>query len=176
MDAFAVAIATGVSLTSVSFRQTARLSWHFGFFQALMPAIGWCGGISVRALLEQYAHWIAFALLACVALHMIKEALRSKKTAQKQRSDPTRGLSLVLLSVATSLDALAVGLSLAMLHVPIVVPAVVIGAVAMLFTAAGMFLGRRIRRMARLGTYAEIAGGLVLLVIGLHILHSHGVL
>jgi putative Mn2+ efflux pump MntP len=175
MDAFAVAIATGVSLKAASLRQTLRLSWHFGFFQALMPALGWACGLTVRSLIEQYDHWIAFGLLALVGSHMIKEALNKKGTSQPQPIDPTRGMSLVVLSIATSLDALAVGLSLAMLNVSIFVPAIVIGVVAALFTACGMTLGQRISRLARLGSYAEIAGGVVLYAIGAHILHGHGV-
>ena len=116
MDAFAVAVATGVSLKHVSFRQTFRLSWHFGLFQAIMPVIGWSAGLTIRSFIEQYDHWVAFGLLAFVGGHMIKEAFQPE-TEKIQKKDPTKGWSLVMLSVATSIDALAVGFSMSMLNI-----------------------------------------------------------
>jgi putative Mn2+ efflux pump MntP len=174
MDAFAVAIAVGVSLKTVSLRQTFRLSWHFGLFQALMPIIGWSAGISLRMYIEHYAHWVAFALLVFVGGHMIMEALEAeeKKSVGK---DPTKGLKLVLLSIATSIDALAVGLSLSLLHQSIGNAALVIGIVAGMFTVAGLYIGKIIGAVKGFRRYAEIAGGLVLLVIGMNILYEHQV-
>ncbi|MCK5195152.1 MAG: manganese efflux pump, partial [Desulfobulbaceae bacterium] len=104
MDAFAVSIATGVSLKDVSFRQTFRLSWHFGLFQAMMPVIGWSAGLSIRAYIEGYDHWVAFVLLAFVGINMIREAFQHDK-GEEQKKDPTKGVTLVILSVATSIDA-----------------------------------------------------------------------
>ena len=175
MDAFAVAVASGVSLKIVSPRQTFRLAWHFGFFQALMPIIGWSGGLTVRPLIEHYDHWVAFVLLALVGGHMILEAMDKKKEEERPRNDPTRGLRLVMLSVATSIDALAVGLSLALLKISIWLPALVIGAVATIGTAAGLHLGKKAGASSRLGSYAEVTGGLVLIAIGLKVLYEHGV-
>jgi putative Mn2+ efflux pump MntP len=175
MDAFAVAVASGVSLQIVSPRQTFRLAWHFGFFQALMPIIGWSGGLTVRPLIEHYDHWVAFVLLALVGGHMILEAMDKKKEEERPRNDPTRGLRLVMLSVATSIDALAVGLSLALLKISIWLPALVIGAVATIGTAAGLHLGKKAGASSRLGSYAEVTGGLVLIAIGLKVLYEHGV-
>ena len=175
MDAFAVAVASGVSLKIVSPRQTFRLAWHFGFFQALMPIIGWSGGLTVRPLIEHYDHWLAFVLLALVGGHMILEAMDKKKEEERPRNDPTRGLRLVMLSVATSIDALAVGLSLALLKISIWLPALVIGAVATIGTAAGLHLGKKAGASSRLGSYAEVTGGLVLIAIGLKVLYEHGV-
>jgi putative Mn2+ efflux pump MntP len=174
MDAFAVAVASGVCLKTVSFRQTFRLAWHFGLFQALMPIIGWSGGLTVRSLIEHYDHWVAFVLLALVGGHMIWEALDKEKTLQP-RNDPTKGLRLVMLSVATSIDALAVGLSLSLLKISIWLPALVIGLVATIATAAGLHLGKKAGASSHLSSYAEITGGIVLIVIGLKVLYEHGV-
>ena len=174
MDAFAVAVATAFSLRRVSLRQAMRLGWHFGFFQALMPVIGWSAGLTVRALIEQYDHWAAFGLLALVGGNMIRESFHKPRTSTPA-SDPTRGMSLAMLSIATSIDALAVGLSLSMLKIAIWFPALVIGLVAALFTAAGIRLGKAAGAASHLSSYAEIIGGLVLIAIGLNILRTHGV-
>ena len=176
MDAFAVAIATGVSLKQVSIRQTFRLAWHFGLFQALMPLIGWLLGASVQRYMQAYAHWVAFILLAVVGTNMLKEAvLRDDDEDEKPRKDATKGMSLVMLSIATSIDALAVGLSISMLRVSIVTPAIIIGIVAGLFTIGGLHLGKKVARLTWLSTWAEIIGGLVLWFIGLNILRENGV-
>lgn len=177
MDAFAVAIATGVSLKQVSLRQTFRLSWHFGLFQALMPIIGWALGTSVQSSMEAYAHWVAFVLLALVGTNMLKEAVLADEDEEeaKPKKDSTKGMTLVMLSVATSIDALAVGLSMSMLRVSIMTPAIVIGIVAGMFTVAGLHLGKRVARLTWLSNWAEIVGGLVLWLIGLNILRENGV-
>ncbi|MDY0093611.1 MAG: manganese efflux pump MntP family protein [Candidatus Vecturithrix sp.] len=174
MDAFAVAVATGLSLKTVNFRQTFRLSWHFGLFQALMPMLGWSGGSLVRVLIADYDHWIACTLLMLVGGHIIKEALEKEKK-DCRKNDPTKGITLIMLSVAVSIDALAIGLSLAMLEVSIFFPALIIGIVAFIFTVLGLHLGKMICRFSYLVMYAEIAGGGVLLLIGLNILRQHGV-
>jgi len=170
MDALAVAIATGILLGNVSGRQTFRLSFHFGLFQFLMPIGGWLAGLSVERYLSGYDHWLAFGLLGLIGVKMIYEAVR-KSGAERAVSDPTRGFSLVLLSVATSLDALAVGLSLGVLRVRIWYPAVVIGLVAAALTAIGMHVGAPLGN--RLGRKMEIFGGLVLIGIGCNILFQH---
>jgi putative Mn2+ efflux pump MntP len=174
MDALAVAIATGLHLKRVSLRQTFRLSWHFGLFQALMPIAGWLPGVEFQARLRNFDHWIAFVLLIAVGGKMILEAVRPAER-RRRSSDPTRGGSLVMLSVATSIDALAVGLSLSLLGVPIWWLAVLIGITAAAFTAAGMHLGCYLSGASSFDRYAEIFGGLVLIVIGLVILREHGV-
>ena len=175
MDAFAVSIATGVSLKDVSFRQTFRLSWHFGLFQAMMPVIGWGAGLSIRVYIERYDHWVAFVLLAFVGINMIREAFQHDK-GEEQKKDPTKGVTLVILSVATSIDALAVGLSISILNVSIWTPALIIGIVAGIFTIVGLQIGKRIGSATRLSRYAGAIGGIVLLAIGFKILHEHGAL
>lgn len=175
MDAFAVAIAVGVSLKCVTPRQRFRLSWHFGLFQAVMPIIGWYSGSSVRTLIDRYDHWIAFGLLCIVGLNMIKEAFSHEETVCA-KNDPTRGRTLVILSISTSIDALAVGVSMSMLHVTIFFPALVIGLIAATFTLVGLEIGARFGQQSRLSPLAQLIGGGVLLLIGLNILAEHDVL
>jgi len=174
VDAFAVALATGVSLCQVSSRQTFRLAFHFGLFQAMMNIIGWAAGLTVRNLLESIDHWLAFTLLALVAVKMIKDSVAGREE-EAQKVDPTRGYTLVMLSVATSIDSLAVGLSFSVLNISIWLPATIIGIVATLLTMIGLRLGCLLGAASRIGAKAEMAGGLVLLGIGFNILHQHGV-
>lgn len=173
MDAFAVAIATGVALKAVSPRQTFRLAWHFGLFQALMPILGWFLGSTVRSYIEAYDHWIAFALLGYIGYNMIKEAFDD---GEETKGDPTKGMTLVILSIATSIDALAVGLSLSMLGLSVWWPALIIGIVALAFTAVGLHIGKTAGQAKSISKYAELLGGVVLVCIGLKILWEHGAL
>ncbi|KPJ98498.1 MAG: hypothetical protein AMJ60_08040 [Desulfobacterales bacterium SG8_35] len=174
VDAFAVALASGVSLCQVNGRQTFRLAFHFGLFQAMMNIIGWAAGLTVRTVLENIDHWLAFTLLALVAAKMIKDSIAGREEEAK-KIDPTRGYTLVMLSVATSIDSLAVGLSFSFLNISIWLPAAIIGIVATLMTIVGLRLGCLLGAASRIGARAEIAGGLVLLGIGINILHQHGV-
>jgi putative Mn2+ efflux pump MntP len=173
MDAFAVSIGVSIGLGGTSPRQTFRLAWHFGLFQALMPVIGWLAGSTIHPLIESWDHWLAFALLAAVGGRMISDALRGEHS-EARRSDPTRGWSLVVLSVATSIDALAVGLSFAALGVDVWFPAVVIGLTAGVVTVVGTIGGQALG--ARFGSRMAIIGGLVLIAIGCWILVEHVIL
>jgi manganese efflux pump family protein len=175
MDAFAVSIAVGISLKKISPRQIFRLSYHFGLFQALMPVIGWWSGTAVRGFVEKYAPWIAFGLLAAVGTNMIREAFQLDQEEASEK-DSTRGITLVILSIATSIDALAVGFSLSLLNQAIATPAIIIGIVAALFTIVGMHLGTRVANLKHLSLYAELLGGTVLWLIGFKILHENGIL
>jgi manganese efflux pump family protein len=171
MDAFAVAIGVGLKLCFVDRRQTFRLSFHFGLFQALMPVVGWLAGLTFAGLIESVDHWIAFGLLSLIGGRMLYESFRAEEGVAGVVKDPTRGLSLVVLSVATSIDALAVGLSLALLQVDIWYPALVIGLVAAAFTFVGLRLGCRFG--ALLGRRMEAVGGIILILIGVRILFEH---
>ncbi len=171
MDAFAVAIVTGLTLKPMTRRHVFRLAFHFGLFQALMPILGWVAGYAVRRHIEAFDHWIAFLLLAFVGGNMIRGAMQSEEARADSAKDPTSGWDLVLLSVATSIDALAVGLSLAMVGSAIVVPSIVIGIVAAAFTATGMILGRRVGSLW--GKRVEVLGGLILVAIGIKIVVEH---
>ena len=169
MDAFAVALGTGAVLSRLTGRHLFRLGFHFGLFQALMPVIGWLAGLTIIQWVEAWDHWIAFSLLAIIGGRMIYEAFSDEENTDDR--DPTKGLSLVLLSIATSIDALAVGFSLSVIGVSIWMPALVIGLVAGVLTIVGMLLGGRIGD--RWGSRVEIFGGLVLIAIGVKILIEH---
>ena len=167
MDAFAVAVASGVVLCGASRRQVFRLSFHFGLFQFMMPVIGWLAGLSIRIWVDAWDHWVAFALLAFIGGKMIVESFQPSDERDSDK-DPTRGMTLVLLSIATIIDALAVGISFAMIDINIWYPCVIIGLVAAGMTAIGMRIGCRVG--TKFGHRMEMAGGVVLILIGAKIL------
>jgi len=169
LDAFAVAAAIGLALPRVTGRHVFRLAWHFGLFQFLMPVIGWLAGKSAADLLAAWDHWVAFGLLAFLGGKMLYEAFA--KIDRAATGDPTRGLVLLGLSIVVSIDALAAGLTMAFLRVRIWMPALLIGLVAGGLTIVGIRFGDRLG--ARWGKRAEIAGGLVLIGLGVQILVSH---
>jgi len=168
-DCFAVAISVSISMRSFTPIQVLRVPLSFGLFQALMPVLGWLAGRAIVALIAQYDHWIAFGLLLAVGSRMIWESFRSGE--DKKKVDITRGILLIILSLATSIDALAVGLSFAFLEVNIALASSTIGAVAFTVTAIGIFIGRKVGKL--FGRRAEAIGGLVLIGIGLRILLEH---
>jgi manganese efflux pump family protein len=170
MDAFAVALVTGLTLPQLTGRHLFRFGFHFGLFQALMPILGWLAGITLREKIEAVDHWVAFVLLFCVGVKMLWDAIQ-QDAEELRTTDPTKGLSLVMLSIATSIDALAIGLSLAVLGIQIWTPALFIGLTAGVLTVAGMLLGRRLG--AIWGFRVEVTGGLLLIAIGLKILLEH---
>jgi len=170
MDAFAVAMACSVQLRRASPRQTFRLAFHFGLFQFLMPVAGWAAGISIQEWARDWDHWVAFGLLAFVGGKAVWAAL-TEGDEQRRGQDPTRGTSLLLLSVATSIDALAVGFTFAVLQARIWLASFVIGVVTAAFTVVGVQIGSGLG--ARFGRRVEVAGGLVLIAIGIKILIDH---
>ena len=137
MDAFAVAIAVGARRRAISPRPLFRQSFHFGLFQFMMPVIGWYLGTTIDDYIRDYDHWIAFGLLTLIGVKMIRESV-SVHRKSKTFNNPTRGWTLVMLSIATSIDALAVGLSMAFLGIEIWIPSLIIGIVAAEMTAIGM--------------------------------------
>lgn len=169
MDAFAVSLAAGATGSASGRRATFRLAFHFGLFQFLMPVIGWLAGSLFASRLEAVDHWIAFVLLGWIGVQMIRAGL--DPDPDRRVGDPSRGWSLIALSIATSIDALAVGLSLALLQVRIWQVSVVIGLTAALFSVLGHRGGGRLG--ARLGRRAELLGGGLLVGIGLKILVEH---
>ncbi len=169
MDAFAVALCTGATGRRIWFRPGFRLSFHFGLFQFVMPILGWAAGTAFVRFIESYDHWIAFGLLAFVGGKMVKESFDHGDDAD-DGLDPTRKWTLVMLALATSIDALAVGLSMAILQVPILYPSIIIGLVAAGMTALGLALGCRLNTW---GKKMELVGGLILIGIGVRIVASH---
>jgi putative Mn2+ efflux pump MntP len=170
MDALAVAIVAGLSLDPLTRRQIFRLAFHFGLFQAIMPVAGWFAGTVIQKYLADIDHWVALALLGFVGGKMILGALKGDEKDRLAR-DPTVGWQLIFLSVATSIDALAVGFSLAVIGSTIMLPALVIGLVAATLTTVGMLAGRRMGSMW--GKRVEILGGIILIGIGLKIVSEH---
>ncbi len=176
MDAFAVALAMGIQLCVVSPMQVGRLALSFGFFQFFMPVLGWYLGSHVRSYIEQWDHWLAFGLLSFIGIKMIREALQgSADDTSDTCKDPTLGTSLLMLSIATSIDALAVGLSIAFLGYSVWVPALCIGIICAILTTIGLRLGCFASNCSRIGSRAAIVGGIVLVGIGVNILYEHGV-
>jgi putative Mn2+ efflux pump MntP len=169
MDAFAVALGTGATLQRLTGRHLFRLGFHFGLFQALMPIFGWLAGQAVAQKIATWDHWVAFGLLVFVGGRMIHEAFKLDDATEIR--DPTRGLTLVMLSIATSIDALAIGFSLSVLGVSVWIPAVVIGLVTGGLTVFGMLIGDRAGH--HWGSRMEIVGGCVLIGIGMKILLEH---
>jgi putative Mn2+ efflux pump MntP len=170
VDAFSVAI--GISAASdygKSWQPVLRLASFFGVFQFAMPIIGWLAGLTIVNIIAGYDHWVAFALLTYVGCKLIWEAL--KKEEEKETNDQTKGLPLLLLSIATSIDALAVGFSFSVLKEQILFPAVIIGIVCFFMTVTGMLFGKGLARI--FGKKVGIFGGVVLIKIGVKIIVDH---
>ena len=165
MDAFAVSVGVSVSQEGLSRLQTFRLAASFGFFQFMMPIIGWLAGQTVLDIIKSVDHWVAFGLLFLVGAKMIFESFSGKEKSVKPDGDPTKGVSLFVLSVATSIDALAA------LDQPVLFPSVIIGIVAFLMTVAGLKIGPFIG--SRMGKSTEFIGGIILILIGVKILADH---
>jgi putative Mn2+ efflux pump MntP len=169
MDAFAVALGCGASGQAHGPRAGLRLSFYFGLFQFMMPVAGWAAGVGIARLVSAWDHWIALGLLVFVGVRMIRAGLNPR--LELRAGDPSRSFKVVMLAVATSIDALAIGLSLAMLRVSIWYPSFVIGVVTFGISMAGFQFGSKVG--ARFGKRMEIAGGVILCLIGLRILALH---
>jgi putative Mn2+ efflux pump MntP len=170
VDGFSVAISIGAANDKKSWAPVLRLAVAFGIFQFVMPIVGWLAGLTVVEIIASFDHWIAFALLALVGGKMIWEGF--EKESDEEKADQTRGWPLLLLSIATSIDALAVGFSFSVLKNPILFPAVIIGIVCFVMTTVGMIFGKVLAKI--FGKKVEIFGGLVLIAIGVKILIDHG--
>ncbi|MGD2252666.1 MAG: manganese efflux pump MntP family protein [Anaerolineales bacterium] len=169
MDSFTVSLAVGTTGNAIGRRDAIRLSFHLALFQSLMPILGWYLGVNILHIIAAIDHWIAFGLLTFVGGRMICGAFLERK--KHSIGDPSRGLTLVMLSLATSIDALAVGLGLSMLNVTIWLPSLVIGIVTWTMALVAFPVGNRLG--TKLGKPMEIAGGLILILIGLRILVTH---
>jgi manganese efflux pump family protein len=171
MDCFAVSMGLACGSKGLSWRQVVRMAFYFGGFQFGMPVMGWYAGEKVVRFMSGFDHWIAFGLLLAVGGKMLYEAFSLSEEEKACRPDQTRGARLLLLSVATSIDALAVGLSLGVIQTSILYPASVIGVVCFIMTLVGARLGPVVGRAV--GKRAELLGGLILIGIGLRILYDH---
>ena len=166
MDAFAVSVCKGLSLPRLKPRHAVLVGLYFGGFQALMPVIGWALGYRFERVIESVDHWIAFALLVVIGIGMIREARETEEL-----NGDLGFKTMILLAVATSIDALAVGVTFAFLQVRILPAAGLIGVTTFLLSAVGVYIGHffGLRYKAK----AEIAGGVILILIGLKILLEH---
>jgi len=170
MDCFAVSLGMSCGRDGLTGKQAVRMGLHFGFFQFAMPVIGWFAGENLIRYIQGIDHWVAFGLLAFVGGKMIVESFLDEGD-KKNQVDRTRGFPLIVLSVATSIDALAVGLSMAAIGVNALAPAAIIGLVSFLVTLIGARLGPIVGHIV--GRRAELVGGLILIAIGVKILISH---
>ena len=168
MDAFSVSISHGLVNKSVKLTNALKLGISFGSFQTIMPVFGWLAGVSVIDLIAGFDHWIALGLLCFIGSRMIYES--TKMGFEKLISSLSIGM-LLMLSIATSIDALAVGLSLSFLNVPIAAPAIIIGIVTFSLSFVGVYLGNHFGHF--LGNKVEIVGGLILIAIGIRIFLEH---
>jgi putative Mn2+ efflux pump MntP len=170
MDAVAVSVSSGIARGRASWREAFLMAAVFGAFQAVMPAIGYAGGALLGGFIAAYDHWVAFTLLGLVGGHMMLESRASAEEA-KSPSNPFAWRALLVLGVATSIDALAVGISLALIDVPPLLAIAVIGLTTFVLCVPAVRLGARLG--ARFSQRAEFIGGAVLIAIGTRILIEH---
>ena len=169
MDAFAVSVCRGLKMRRINYNHALAISLFFGGFQALMPLIGWLVGSSFASYIEKFDHFIAFGLLALIGVKMIVEAVREKEEDEEKENSRLDIKELFVLSVATSIDALAVGITFAVLpDINIWWSIAEIGVVTFLLSGAGVVIGNKFG--AKFKSKAEIVGGVILLLIGIKIL------
>lgn len=169
MDAFAVSVCKGLSVKKAGVKHVLTVGVYFGGFQALMPLLGFLLGYKFESFITNIDHWIAFVLLAIIGGNMIREALG--KDEDDKENDDFSFKAMLPLAVATSIDALAVGISFAFLGVDIVTAALLIGATTFVLSGAGIFVGNIFG--SKYKSKAELAGGIVLILIGTKILLEH---
>ncbi len=169
MDAFAVSIASGVAIKDLRVEHALRIALFFGFFQAVMPVIGWLAGIGLKDFICGVDHWIAFGLLSLIGCKMIYES--TKLETERKKINPLNVSVLLILSIATSIDALAVGVSFAFIQMAIITPIIVIGIVTFLLSYLGTFVGNKFGHFFE--RKIELAGGLILIGMGVKILIEH---
>jgi putative Mn2+ efflux pump MntP len=169
MDAFAVSVARGLSAGRFKTGNALKMAVSFGSFQAFMPLLGWMGGLGLRNVISGVDHWVAFTLLGFIGCKMIYESVRLR--VSEKEAKPLNVRVLLVLSVATSIDALAVGLSFAFLQTSITIPIIIIGTVTFILSFLGASFGSKLGRFFE--NKIEIAGGLILIGIGIKILVEH---
>jgi putative Mn2+ efflux pump MntP len=171
MDAFAVSIGVSLLPGGLKAGQSLRLALSFGLFQFLMPLVGWLAAQEIHHIIRNVDHWAAFGLLLLVGGKMVTGSFRKRDGEKTTARDPTTGLTLIGLSIATSIDAFAVGLGFSAIQQRILWPSIIIGLVAFAMTFVGTKVGPVFGRIA--GKRAEMAGGLILILIGIKVLIDH---
>lgn len=168
MDSFTVSLSGGASLKTIKLRSAFLVGAYFGFFQFFMSMVGAKGGEALNSLINTFDHWIALGLLLIIGGKMIVESFKKSDT----KTFSLQHRKLFLLAIATSIDALGVGLSYALLNKSFLFPSIVIGIVAFAFSAAGLYLGKFLKKILK--NKAEFIGGLILIAIGINIAIEHG--
>jgi putative Mn2+ efflux pump MntP len=167
-DSFAVSVSSGLMMKHIKFSDAMKISFSLAFFQGLMPLIGWMAGHSISEYLSNYDHWIAFGLLFIIGVRMIWE---SRKADDKKTLNPLNIWYIIYMSIATSIDALIVGISFAFIKTDIYTSIIIIGSVTFVAAMLGIFFGKKAG--LRFGKKMEVLGGIILIVIGLKILIEH---
>lgn len=176
MDSFAVSVSSGLVLPEIKFRKAVIIAFSLAFFQGLMPFIGWMLGLRLVEYMKPVDHWVAFILLSFLSGKMIYESLKQEE--QRSNFNPLKPAVLITMSIATSIDALIVGMSLAfidlhdtMMWITILIPVMIIGSVTFIMSMLGILFGKKVGE--RFGKRMEMLGGIVLFLIGARILAEH---
>ena len=169
MDAVAVSVCLGGTSAKINFQRALTVALWFGTFQAIMPIIGWGVGATLKDLIANIDHWVVFLILSLIGIRMIYESFYGKSKVVS--ADPFNLGVLALLSLATSIDALAVGISFAFINIPIINPIIIIGIVTFMLSLIGAYIGKRIGLL--FAKRIEVIGGLILIAIGAKILIEH---
>lgn len=168
MDSFAVSVSNGLIIKNLNIKKALLIAFSLAFFQALMPLIGWFAGIGVQKYIKEFDHWIAFIFLSFIGIKMIMDGSRKENDSIVSELNI---LTLLAQSLATSIDALIIGISFALLNLPIIKPVIIIGIITFLASILGLQLGKYVGK--KIGQYVGIIGGLVLIGIGVKILIEH---
>ncbi|MFC2114236.1 manganese efflux pump MntP family protein [Bacteroidota bacterium] len=169
MDSFAVSVANGFSISDLKIKTILKIAIFFSVFQAVMPVIGWAVGLSLEKYIKNFDHWLAFILLTFLGIKMIIEGI--KKARNPVFVCEIKTFSIIIQSLATSIDALIIGISFALLNISILKPVIIIGLTTLLFSIAGIFIGKHFgNKFSRQFYYA---GGVLLILIGIRIVFEH---
>lgn len=168
MDAFTVAVTSGIIIKNDIKRNAFRVGLYFGLFQAIMPLIGWFIGLQFKEYITMIDHWIAFGLLGFLGLKMIYESFKEEESKDFNPSD---NKTLIILAIATSIDALIVGITFAFMEISIVTAVTIIGVITFILSYAGVYIGRYFGQL--LNRKAELLGGIILIIIGIKIVVEH---
>jgi putative Mn2+ efflux pump MntP len=169
MDALVVSVTSGLIINSPKIKDAIKIAGSFGLFQAFMPMVGWASGLRISNFISSFDHWIAFFILVFLGIKIIYETM--KKESKKEQFDPLDNRVLMVLSIATSIDALAIGLSFAFLKVNIILPILIIGFVTFIICFTGFFIGDKFGHFFE--NKVKLLGGLILIIIGFRILLEH---
>ncbi len=170
IDSFAVSVSSGLIMSEITFRKATRIAFSLAFFQALMPLIGWFIGNKIETMVISFDHWLAFGLLAIIGGKMIFESFKTHPIENK-KSNPLELKTLLGISLATSIDALVVGVSFAFIEINLLLVIFIIGFTTFFFSMLGILFGKKVG--VHFGEKMEVFGGIVLILIGLKILLDH---